>query len=275
MPSTVGIVGTRNMNANLYNAYMRAQCKPPNSADREVVQPHILKPALNRIFKGFYVATKQKPARVIVYRDGVSNGQFQAVLQKEMKAIIEVCRELPGDEHRPPITFVTVQKRHDSRLFPKQVTIDHKGNEKQNPIAGTVVDSVMTGPRVWNFFLASHEGIQGTSKPAHYSVLCDENGFSNDQLQSLTYYLCHLYGKCPRAVSLPSPVYYAHHVAFRAAELGADRFHASPMGLSELRSHSSGDSGTRQLEEDEKKILDIYNNASAIKETYAGRMYFL
>lgn len=270
MPSTVGIVGTRNMNGTLYNALMRAQRKPPNSADKEIVQADILKPALRLIMKGFYANTKRKPERIIVYRDGVSTGQFQAVLNKEMRAIVEVCRDL---QFRPPITFITVQKRHDTRLFPKKVIVDNRNREKQNPIAGTVVDSVMTGNKVWNFFMASHEGIQGTSKPAHYTVLADENNFSNDQLQSLTYYLCHLYGKCPRAVSLPSPVYYAHHVAFRAAELGAFKLHSG--NLSETATHSSGSSGARHIEEDEEKLLTIYNDASTVGVHYAGRMFFL
>jgi hypothetical protein len=32
---------------------------------------------------------------------------------------------------------------------------------------------------------------QGTSRPAHYHVLLDENGFSADALQTLTYNLCY------------------------------------------------------------------------------------
>ena len=32
----------------------------------------------------------------------------------------------------------------------------------------------------------------------------------------LSYYLCHLYSRCTRAVSYPTPTYYAHLVAERA-----------------------------------------------------------
>lgn len=49
---------------------------------------------------------------------------------------------------------------------------------------------------------------QGTSRPSHY--------FTADQLQSLTYQLCHTYVRCTRSVSYPPPVYYAHLVALRA-----------------------------------------------------------
>ena len=44
----------------------------------------------------------------------------------------------------------------------------------------------------------------------------DDNNLSADELQQLTYYLCHLYSRCERSVSYPSPTYYAHLAAFRA-----------------------------------------------------------
>ncbi len=37
-----------------------------------------------------------------------------------------------------------------------------------------------------------------------------------DELQCLTYQLCHTYVRCTRSVSIPAPAYYAHLVAFRA-----------------------------------------------------------
>lgn len=57
---------------------------------------------------------------------------------------------------------------------------------------------------------------QGTSRPSHYHVLWDDNEFTADQLQCLTYQLCHTYVRCTRSVSYPAPAYYAHLVAFRA-----------------------------------------------------------
>lgn len=57
---------------------------------------------------------------------------------------------------------------------------------------------------------------EGTSKPAHYYVLHDDNKYTSDEVQHICYQLCHLYGRCPRSVSLPAPVYYADLVAMRA-----------------------------------------------------------
>ena len=41
---------------------------------------------------------------------------------------------------------------------------------------------------------------------------------SADQIQEMTYYLCHIYSRCERSVSYPAPTYYAHLAAFRARE---------------------------------------------------------
>lgn len=47
----------------------------------------------------------------------------------------------------------------------------------------------------------------------------DENTFSADSLQELTYRMCFLYCRATRSVSVVPPAYYAHLVATRA------RFH--------------------------------------------------
>ena len=74
---------------------------------------------------------------------------------------------------------------------------------------------------------------QGTSRPSHYHVLWDDNHFSADELQMLTYQLCHTYVRCTRSVSIPAPAYYAHLVAFRAryhmVEKEHDRWAAAPL----------------------------------------------
>jgi len=70
----------------------------------------------------------------------------------------------------------------------------------------------------FDFYLQSHSGIQGTTRPVHYHVLKDENSFTPDAIQNLTFALCHLYCRCTRSVSLVPPVYYAHLAAGRGAQ---------------------------------------------------------
>lgn len=119
--------------------------------------------------------------------------------------------------------------------------------------AGTTVDTSITHPFEFDFYLCSHAGIQvtadgrdsafcslwmatasaatlslsiqGTSRPSHYYVLWDDNRFTADELQILTYQLCHTYVRCTRSVSIPAPAYYARLVAFRARYHLVDKEH--------------------------------------------------
>ncbi|KAL9268774.1 argonaute PNH1-like protein [Drosera capensis] len=156
---------------------------------------------IRELLLSFKRATGQKPLRIIFYRDGVSDGQFYHVLLYELDAIRKACASLEAS-YQPPVTFVVVQKRNHTRLFPNNHN-DKKSTDKSgNVLPGTVVDSKICHPTDFDFYLCSHAGIQGTSRPAHYHVLWDENNFSADDIQSLTNNLCYTYARCTRSVSV-------------------------------------------------------------------------
>ncbi|CAG8604681.1 6985_t:CDS:10 [Funneliformis mosseae] len=173
-----------------------------------------LKEMVQELLKVFYKETRKKPERILFYRDGVSEGQFEEVLTFEIDAIRKACTTLEAT-YRPKITFVVVQKRHHTRFFPT----DNNTDKSKNCLPGTVVEKEITHPFEFDFYLQSHPGLQGTSRPTHYHVLIDENKFKSDPLQSLTYNLCYSYARCPRAVSVVPPAYYAHLAAFRARHM--------------------------------------------------------
>jgi eukaryotic translation initiation factor 2C len=76
---------------------------------------------------------------------------------------------------KPTITLIVVGKRHHVRFFPRS---QNEGDRSGNCIAGTVVDTDVINPVEFDFYLLSHGGILGTSRPAHYNVLLDENKFT-------------------------------------------------------------------------------------------------
>ncbi|DBA02257.1 TPA: hypothetical protein N0F65_007667 [Lagenidium giganteum] len=177
-----------------------------------------LKEMAIELLKAFYKETRVKPDQIVFYRDGVSEGQFQMVLNYEVAALRAAFASLEKD-YCPAITFVVVQKRHHTRLF---VSDSRDSDRSGNVPAGTVVDTGICHPIEHDFYLMSHAGIQGTSRPAHYHVLLDEMGFSADDLQTLTYRLCYTYARCTRSVSIVPAAYYAHLLAFRARFLLAE-----------------------------------------------------
>merc|ERR1712131_566608 len=183
----------------------------------EISRPSIAatKDMVKKLLRRFYHKNGKKPQRIVMYRDGVGEGQFKLVLAHEMKAMRDACLELEEDgSYQPGITFICVQKRHHMRLFCDDRQ-DMVGKSNNIP-AGTVVDTNICHPSQYDFYLCSHAGIQGTSRPTHYHVLHDDNDYKSNVLQEFTYQLCHTYVRCTRSVSIPAPTYYAHLVAFRA-----------------------------------------------------------
>ncbi|RKO83370.1 Piwi domain-containing protein, partial [Blyttiomyces helicus] len=207
-PSIAALVGSMDAQCSRYAAAIRIQ-KGRNEVIRD------LSGMIVELLRTFYQFCGSKPQRIVFYRDGVSEGQFTEVVREEVAAIRRACAILEAG-YNPTTTFVIVQKRHHARFFPlRKEDADRSGNV----LPGTVVETGITHPSEFDFYLASHPGLQGTSKPTHYHVLYDENRFTSDALQELTYRLCYLYCRATRSVSVCPPAYYAHLVAARA------RFH--------------------------------------------------
>ncbi|KAI2775636.1 eukaryotic translation initiation factor 2C 2 [Daldinia loculata] len=175
------------------------------------------------------------PENILVYRDGVSEGQYQKVLDEELPLLRAACVEAypPPDQKKglPRLTVVVVGKRHHTRFYPtKEADADRSGNTKP----GTVVDRGVTEARSWDFFLQAHAALQGTARPGHYFVVLDEifrqrygatGGKSKtpgatknvaDELQDLTQSMCYVFGRATKAVSYCTPAYYADILCERA-----------------------------------------------------------
>ncbi|KAK6950714.1 hypothetical protein Daesc_007239 [Daldinia eschscholtzii] len=175
------------------------------------------------------------PENILVYRDGVSEGQYQKVLDEELPLLRAACAETysPQDQKKglPRMTIVVVGKRHHTRFYPtKEGDADRSGNTKP----GTVVDRGVTEARSWDFFLQAHAALQGTARPGHYFVVIDEifrqrygaaGGKAKgpgpaknvaDELQDLTQSMCYVFGRATKAVSYCTPAYYADILCERA-----------------------------------------------------------
>ena len=120
------------------------------------------------------------PENILVYRDGVSEGQYKLVLESELPQLRQACAETyPADQTKaglPRITIVVVGKRHHTRFYPTSTGAADRGS---NCMPGTVVDRGVTEARNWDFFLQAHTALQGTARPAHYYVIHDDIFRSN------------------------------------------------------------------------------------------------
>ncbi|KAF8744839.1 argonaute family, partial [Rhizoctonia solani] len=255
-PSFTALVGSVDSVASKYVAAHRAQ----KSRVEGITDLQEMAEDLIRKFQGYQKMVEKRntlgPKRILFYRDGVSEGQFRFVLENEVPALQRACKACGVDTK---ITFVIVGKRHHTRMFPKDKA---NADKSENCLAGTVVDQVIGHPLEFDFFLLSHAGLIGTSRPAHYSVVHDDNNFTPDSLQKLTFALCHVYARATRSVSIPPPVYYADIVCGRA------RHHLPPdFDMSDSATIASGTDAEALLE----RIKAAYRPTHP---TIARNMYF-
>ena len=153
-----------------------------------------------------------KPQVVYYFRDGVSEGQYQHVLNQEvadMKRLFD--RDMGG--WKPQFVVVVASKRHHIRFFPPPGPgADRNGN----PHPGTLVDRDVTHPFERDAYLCSHSAIQGTARPVHYHILLDEAGVVENNLYTMIYEHCYQYIRSTTPVSLHPAIYYAHLASNRA-----------------------------------------------------------
>ncbi|CEP13223.1 hypothetical protein [Parasitella parasitica] len=206
------------------------------------------------LLQKFYKETGVKPERMIFYRDGVANNQFTQVMETEVAAIRHACAMLDIN-YKPTITFIVVQKRHRARFFPiGQRDADRNGN----CMPGVVIDTDVVHPFEFDFYLQSHTAIKGTARAAHYYVLHDQNNFSADDLQDLSYKLTHVYARSCGPVSLVPAVYYADLVAARA------RFH-----------RPGGDWSDTTASSEMTSEVDLQSMYAVVKQELQNTMYFM
>ncbi|KAF2018363.1 eukaryotic translation initiation factor 2C 2, partial [Aaosphaeria arxii CBS 175.79] len=149
------------------------------------------------------------PKRLLYIRDGVSEGQYAAVLENEVHDLKETFRRI-GCKDIPKFTVVIAGKRHHIRFFPE------KGDRNGNPIPGTLVETGCTHPFEFDFYLCPHVAIKGTARPIHYQVILNEAEFQSTELQALIFEHSFQYARSTTPVSLHPAVYYAHLAADRA-----------------------------------------------------------
>ena len=156
--SVAAVTGSADLTGMRYNMLCLAQ-QPlkANSGAEEII--HHFDGIVLELIRLFVGSTGRKPRKIVVYRDGVVDGQFamvcarafssvilnkkyqsqsvyfscKKVLQQEMMAIRKACEKacatgiyeatFEKDQeisptYEPQITFISVQKRHKTRLGP-------------------------------------------------------------------------------------------------------------------------------------------------------------
>ncbi|NXL28210.1 PIWL1 protein, partial [Glaucidium brasilianum] len=166
-----------------------------------------LKACLQTALREWFKWNKYLPSRIIVYRDGVGDGQLNTVVNYEVPQFLD-CLKSVGKDYNPRLTVIVVKKRVSTRFFAQY------GGTLKNPPPGTVVDVEVTRPEWYDFYIVSQAVRSGCVAPTHYNVIYDTSKLKPDHVQRLTYKLCHMYYNWSGVIRVPAPCQYAHKLAF-------------------------------------------------------------
>jgi len=168
--------------------------------------------------------------RVIIYRDGVGDGDIEKMKEDEVKQILELYVE---NGFKPDITYIAVNKKTTTRFFE---------TSNSNPTPGTVVDTIVVpNPEMnvkidvtnskdgkvstqsgmaYEFFLISQQvQNEASASPVRYHVIFDTNQIGSSPenhrqvIQNLTYKMSYMYYNWTGTIKSPSPCQYALKIA--------------------------------------------------------------
>lgn len=217
-PSIASIVASTNATMGQWPGQVKIQQR---RVENVVDLAELLKTRLHRWKKENKNAL---PENILIFRDGVSEGQYDMVLTNELVKVKKGCQALYPSEKQPNITILVGGKRHNTRFFPtKSADMDRKANCRN----GLVVDRVITRPHLWDFYLQAQAPLQGSARSAHYVVIWDEifvnpgmrsviGNNPTDAIQELTHNICYMMGRCTRSISYSTPAFLADRFADRA-----------------------------------------------------------
>lgn len=156
-----------------------------------IVYPEVMKDMFNELLDAFHLHNdKQYPERIVVYRHGVSDGNFTETLVNECGAIRTAVFERKNPDFKEkepsvfntvPITFIVCQSDHGVKIVPDRQPSQEHAPFKGNVPSGTLVDDTIIdqgeqlqlppalaykdeSPLVKDFFLVAHGGLKGTSR---------------------------------------------------------------------------------------------------------------
>ena len=150
--------------------------------------------------KKFQKMTKLYPERIFFYRDGLSDTQ-------NLEGLMDIARiqgalKSTGLLNKTSLVYIAVNKRVNTRLFAQ----GELENSFKNPVPGMVINSGITDKGKDEFYLVSCASRQGMVKPTKYTVMYNSLSAPRENLELLTYKLCHSYFNVASAISVPAPV---------------------------------------------------------------------
>ncbi|KAL4127466.1 hypothetical protein QTP88_011637 [Uroleucon formosanum] len=182
-----------------------------------------VKSLFNKDISEFYVSSianalskykdlnQKLPRGILIYRDGLKldDESSKETCMCEISLMVEKCLKFYC-ESTIPFAYILVKKSDETKFFTQYNSFNYR-----NPLPGTIVDSDITDPNIFDFFLISHTVKSGSVSPTYYRVLFNSiPQFLIDELHMITYYLTHVYYKSSHIIRVPAPCQLAYDLAY-------------------------------------------------------------
>uniref|UniRef100_A0A1I7TK02 Piwi domain-containing protein n=1 Tax=Caenorhabditis tropicalis TaxID=1561998 RepID=A0A1I7TK02_9PELO len=170
----------------------------------------IVKDTLITILKTTY-KYRGKPTDILLYFNGVSEGQFALLNEAFSKHVKDACMFL-DQNYRPNFTIIASSKTHNERLYKSD-----KGFIV-NLEPGTIIDHTIVSPVYNEWYHASAAARQGTTKTTKFTLIFTTQAAEPMwNLQQLTNDLCYDHQIVFHPVGLPVPLFIAGRYSQRGA----------------------------------------------------------
>lgn len=255
--AAVGMWDMTNSNMSTYTCQrVQKKMRENHSTIEEVGQVGEM---VGEILSSYLARKKKLPTHIVILRDGVSEGQFKIVLEKELVRVKTTIAQKYAKIQPPLLSCFVVQKRHRTRFKRVEPFQARKGPDF-NIQPGTVVDSKVVHPMDHDFYIAPHKAIQGTSQPLHIYTIYDEIKLSQEDAQGIVFKLSHLSPRCNKGTSIPTAV--------NLADLAAER------GKNIVISWNDDNQRVKMTEDERlKKLNQIFDNLG--DSNYKGTLYYI
>lgn len=144
--SVAAAVGSLDREFSRYTASLTVQ---PKDRDEIITRLNIM---IDELLMVYYQKNGKYPETLIIFRDGVSEGQFDKIKDKELPLIVKAAKER---NPKVKIVLFIVQKRHHTRFISTQGGHGPKRSSHNVP-SGTVVDNSIVDPKYDSFYVNSH-----------------------------------------------------------------------------------------------------------------------
>ena len=176
------------------------------NAQDDLTLTNLLKNCLDNFIK---INNKHKPENIIIYRQGGNEKQTEKIMKNELPKILEFFN---GGENKstyekgysPKLTVFTVNKKTDLKFFEK-----NNNNYKNIPM-GTVIDSDVISPDLFEFYLQCPDVDRGCASPVHFLCIYNNNeNMTINDYEDISYKQSFYYWNWPGPIRVPAALKYA------------------------------------------------------------------